>query len=346
MCQTTPQRTGRHASAAMTASTDRHRIWPVCDGMELVVAGNDLVELAAVGVFLEDDEMLEQVRNRRWSKTPRISTSSSRIDDWGHRSRPSMVRQTLNHSWLAVSDPMRACSPSETTSSLVVVEQRGDFLLVGLQLLEGVQIVASSSAAFFSSMTPSGRPLTKTTMSGRRLCWPSMTVNWLTASQSLLRGVVEVDQPHPVPGNGAVLAAILDLHAVPQHLVEGPVGPDERRRADPQDLPQGLLAGLVGNVRVQPVDGVAQPPHENHVAKRIPLGGRLARRDVRAVADRHSPVPRTRTGRRLRRWIRYRLRHFTAAQETLSHHSEVLRMRNHRPPQHRLRAHHSSRICC
>ena len=41
---------------------------------------------------------------------------------------------------------------------------------------------AFSSAAFLSSMTPSGRPLTKMTTSGRRLCWPSITVNWLTAA--------------------------------------------------------------------------------------------------------------------------------------------------------------------
>ena len=45
-----------------------------------------------------------------------------------------------------------------------------------------VQIVAFSSAAFFSSMTPSGRPFTNRTMSGRRVCGVSETVNWFTAS--------------------------------------------------------------------------------------------------------------------------------------------------------------------
>ena len=35
---------------------------------------------------------------------------------------------------------------------------------------------------------PTGRPLTKITTSGRRLCWPSMTVNWFTATQSLASG--------------------------------------------------------------------------------------------------------------------------------------------------------------
>ena len=50
-------------------------------------------------------------------------------------------------------------------------------------------IVAFSSAGFFSSITPSGSPLTKITMSARRLCpCGPTTVNWLTASQSLLSG--------------------------------------------------------------------------------------------------------------------------------------------------------------
>jgi hypothetical protein len=44
----------------------------------------------------------------------------------------------------------------------------GQLALVGLELLEGVQMVALSSAAFFSSITASGRPFTNTTTSGRR----------------------------------------------------------------------------------------------------------------------------------------------------------------------------------
>ena len=49
-------------------------------------------------------------------------------------------------------------------------------------------MVASSSAGFLSSITASGRPLTKSTTSARRLCLFSTTANWLTASQSLLAG--------------------------------------------------------------------------------------------------------------------------------------------------------------
>ena len=46
-----------------------------------------------------------------------------------------------------------------------------------------------SSAGFFSSMFPSGSPLTNRTMSGLRRVWVSWALNWLTASQSFSRGL-------------------------------------------------------------------------------------------------------------------------------------------------------------
>ena len=65
----------------------------------------------------------------------------------------------------------------------------------------------------------------------------------------------------------------------------GEVGPDERWRFDAEDFAEGLLAGLVRNVGVDPVDGLAEATNENHVTEGIPLGSRLAGGDVRPVAD-------------------------------------------------------------
>ena len=81
-------------------------------------------------------------------------------------------------------------------------------------------MVAFSSAGFFSSITASGRPLTKSTTSGRRVCLFSTTVNWLTASQSLFVGVVEVDHPRLRAADRAVRPAVLDRHAIHQHPVQ------------------------------------------------------------------------------------------------------------------------------
>src|SRR5579875_571523 len=51
------------------------------------------------------------------------------------------------------------------------------------------QIVAFSSAAFFSSAVPNGSPLTNNTMSSRRSWRSSTTVNWFTARKSLFSGL-------------------------------------------------------------------------------------------------------------------------------------------------------------
>src|SRR3989442_14354060 len=49
-------------------------------------------------------------------------------------------------------------------------------------------MVAFSSAGFLSSMTANASPLTNSNTSGRRVCCPSDTVNWFTATQLLLLG--------------------------------------------------------------------------------------------------------------------------------------------------------------
>ena len=143
----------------------------------------------------------------------------------GHRRRrvarwPSIVRQGLNHSLPAPSAPMRACDAVGDDQRRVGREQRRDLRLVGLELLERrPDRRRSRRPAFLSSITASGRPLTNSTTSGRRVCCPSTTVNWLTASQSLFSGLVEVDDARLRAGDRAVRAAVLDRHAVHQHPV-------------------------------------------------------------------------------------------------------------------------------
>ncbi len=83
---------------------------------------------------------------------------------------------------------MRAWTPSETTSAALVAKSAGICAWYVWSCWKADQTVAFSSAGFFSSITASGRPFTNSTTSGRRVCCPSATVNWLTASQSLLSG--------------------------------------------------------------------------------------------------------------------------------------------------------------
>ena len=66
----------------------------------------------------------------------------------------------------------------------------------------------------------------KITTSGRRLCWPSITVNWFTTSQSFVR-VVKINQPDDFRADAAVLAAAFDGDAVHQHPMKCAVVGDE-----------------------------------------------------------------------------------------------------------------------
>ena len=113
-------------------------------------------------------------------------------------------------------------------------------------------------------------------------------MNWLTASQSLLSGDVEVDDPGLRPGDRAVLAAVLDRHAIDQHPVQGAVALHQRRRIAARELAVGILQRLGRQVRIQPDERLAQPAFQHHVAvvRVAALRAGLARGDVRAVQHR------------------------------------------------------------
>jgi hypothetical protein len=83
--------------------------------VELVVAGDDLVQGARIRVFLEDDEVLQQIEEPLRLEHAADQRFQLQGRGFGASPSPSMLRQSLNHSWLAVIEPMRACSPSLTT---------------------------------------------------------------------------------------------------------------------------------------------------------------------------------------------------------------------------------------
>ena len=113
-------------------------------------------------------------------------------------------------------------------------------------------------------------------------------MNWLTASQSLLSGCVEVDDPRLRPGDGAVLAAVLDRDAIDQHAVQGAVALHQRRRIGAGQLAVGVLQRLGRQVGVEARQRLAQPAlqHDVAVVRVAALGAGLARGDVGAVKDR------------------------------------------------------------
>ena len=84
------------------------------------------------------------------------------------------------------------------------------------------------------------------------------------------RRQIEIEQAHPVAGDGTIGTRVFHLNAIAQHPVEGAVRLHQRRRPHPQDFPQRLLPRLLRNRRIQPQDRLTQAPHQHHRAKRIP----------------------------------------------------------------------------
>lgn len=125
------------------------------------------------------------------------------------------------------------------------------------------------------------------TRQGRRLCRPSITVNWFTASQrsSTHRRNLS-DGRFPIA----------------QQIVKRPVRLHQRRRRHAQHFAQRLLPRFLGNAGIQPPQSLAQPPHQHHLAKRIALPPARPVPTAARVRGR-SPAPRTTSGRCLRRWI-------------------------------------------
>jgi hypothetical protein len=84
-----------------------------------------LTSFAAVtGWILEHDEVAQQVEEARCSNTP--FQHHLQLGQLGRRRlAPVIVRQGLNHSLPAPSEPMRACTPSETTSAALVANSAG-----------------------------------------------------------------------------------------------------------------------------------------------------------------------------------------------------------------------------
>ena len=191
-------------------------------------------------------------RKRRCSNTPSSTTCSS----GSVRRRivsPAIVRQGLNHS-----RPRRERADARLHAvgddqHRVGGEERRDLAPCRSGAAgRRVQIVAFSSAAFFSSITASGRPLTKSTTSGRRVCLFSTTVNWLTASQSLLSGSSKSSTracAPPIEPSGVRYSTVTPSTS---RRCTARLRADSVGALGPRELAEGVVERLGGQPRVEP----------------------------------------------------------------------------------------------
>ncbi len=143
----------------------------------------------------------------------------------------------------------------------------------------------SRPPAFFSSITASGRPLTNSTTSGRRLCWPSIDGELVDRQPVVVLGLVEVDHPRLRAGDRAVRPAVLDRHAVHQQPVHRAVVRHQRRPVGVGELAERLLPRRRRQPRIQPLQRRLQPSPQQHLVRRRPFGQRFAGCDIRPKYD-------------------------------------------------------------
>ena len=117
------------------------------------------------------------------------------------------------------------------------------------------------------------------------MCLFSATVNWLTASQSLLRRIVEVDHARLRAADVAVAARYSTVTPSTSRRCIARLRRDQLRALRPRELAEGVLERFGGQRRIEPGQRVAQSLRQHHLAVVAPLGREHVRRDVRTVGD-------------------------------------------------------------
>ena len=98
--------------------------------------------------------------------------------------------------------------------------------------------------------------------------------------------IVEVNHARLRARDRPVRPPVLDRDAIDEHPMDGPVAVDESRPLRPNDLAEGVVEGVLRQVRVQSDEGLVEAPLKDHVAVGgvAALGGGLAEGDFGAVS--------------------------------------------------------------
>ena len=244
-----------------------------------------LVQGTGVRVLLEDDEVLKEVeKSIGCSNTPRTNTSSSSADLWCVAVSPSIVRQTLYHSWFAV---MRAHTCLQAVRSPrgrhCSAGERRNLRLVRLQL--GVR--APDGGVFVSGVLEfdeaEREAVDEDDDVGTTVVLPFDDGELVDGEPVVRVDVVEVDQFDEVARDASVGARIFDWHTFAQHFLESAIGLCERGCADAQDFAEGVFAGVVGDFRIECANDCAKASDEDDIREGIAFGVSLAWCEMRTV---------------------------------------------------------------
>ena len=111
--------------------------------------------------------------------------------------------------------------------------------------------------------------------------------------------VVEVDDVDLVAAHHAARVAVLDIHTVHDHTVEGAVAGFQGGSLRAGQLAKGVVQGVSGKVGVEAGQGIAQPLRQDNVAVIAASGAQCTRGDIGATYDAPAKVRQPRQGGRL-----------------------------------------------
>jgi len=195
----------------------------------------------------------------------------------------ALRREAANARQRAVRDDQR----------LVIDEQGGDVLLVGLQLAERRPDGGGLDRRVLQFDDCQGQPVHK--QDNVRPAFVLVLHHGELVHRQVLvvvRGVV-VQGADQIPGERAIGTRVLHRHTLHEVAVEGVVIADQRRRIQARQALEGVVDRGGRHLRVQAFERLTQAARENDLGVIVPLGSGFARSDVGAgehrVADALEP---------------------------------------------------------
>jgi len=171
-------------------------------------------------------------------------------------------------------------SPRRYHQHLVVGEDQGYVVLVGLELLEGgldSSLLVYRVLEFYNCQGQAVyedhnvRPPVLLALDDDELVYGQELV--------ILR-ILEVHQMGVVSGDGAVLALVFYGHAIDEHLVKGPIVGQEGGRLGPGVFAEGFLQGIGWDPWIETAQGILEAAGEEDFLEGLTLGGGLFWGDV------------------------------------------------------------------
>ena len=221
---------------------------------------------ARIRVFLEDDEVLQQIEealrlehatDERFQLQGRGRCVGLAIDA-APQLEPLLVGGERADAGL---------QPIAHHQGGVVLKEGGNLGFVGLQLGVGAPDGGAFSGGVLELDQAQGQPVEEHHQVGPAVVL-ALAHGELVHHQPVVGGNGgEVDQPHMVAGDAAIGPGVFHRHALAQQAVEGAVGLHQRRRGQAQQLAQGLFPGLLRNGWVEAADGLAEAAHQHHIAE-------------------------------------------------------------------------------